>query len=145
MHAIAVACLSTNVTKGQSTLPASCPVCEHSPLSAEDCKPHKALRTTIRVFIRTEEKKREASRPKISKDSAPATPVEQTHTANLPSRAIEPAAVEGPATDSTTAKVENGQGEQQALSADGDGSAVKGSITTSQVCSLLDLTLDTLY
>jgi hypothetical protein len=44
---------------GQSTLPASCPVCEHNPLSAEDCKPNKPLRTTITVFLRTEKKKRE--------------------------------------------------------------------------------------
>lgn len=57
----------------QSTLPASCPVCEHSPLSAEDCKPHKSLRTTIKVFLRTEEKKRETNRPK---DTPPVTPVE---------------------------------------------------------------------
>lgn len=56
-----------------ATLPASCPVCEHSPLSADDCKPHKALRTTIKVFLRTEEKKRESSRPK---DATPVTPVE---------------------------------------------------------------------
>ncbi|KAJ3525360.1 hypothetical protein NM208_g11673 [Fusarium decemcellulare] len=60
----------------QSNLPASCPVCEHSPLSAEDCNPNKSLRTTIRVFLRTAEKKREASRPKEGKDSEPATPVE---------------------------------------------------------------------
>ncbi|KAI9167429.1 Vacuolar protein sorting-associated protein [Paramyrothecium foliicola] len=60
----------------QSNLPSSCPVCEHSPLSAEDCNPNKSLRTTIRVFLRTAEKKREASRPKESKDSTPATPVE---------------------------------------------------------------------
>ncbi|KAG5968548.1 hypothetical protein E4U58_001825 [Claviceps cyperi] len=56
----------------QSDLPPSCPVCEHSPLSAEDCNPNKSLRTTIRVFLRTAEKKREASRPK---QPAPATPV----------------------------------------------------------------------
>ncbi|KAG4257185.1 hypothetical protein BFJ72_g13251 [Fusarium proliferatum] len=60
----------------QSNLPASCPVCEHSPLSAEDCNPNKSLRTTIRVFLRTAEKKREASRPKEDKDSEPVTPVE---------------------------------------------------------------------
>ncbi|KAK3682735.1 hypothetical protein B0T22DRAFT_471843 [Podospora appendiculata] len=59
----------------QSTLPQSCPVCEHSPLSADDCKPHKSLRTTIRVFLRTEEKKRETNRPK---DASPITPVEST-------------------------------------------------------------------
>jgi hypothetical protein len=51
-------------------------VCEHSPLSAEDCNPNKSLRTTIKVFLRTAEKKREAQRAKEAKDSAPPTPVE---------------------------------------------------------------------
>ncbi|PHH62915.1 hypothetical protein CDD81_6548 [Ophiocordyceps australis] len=60
----------------QSTLPQSCPVCEHSPLASEDCNPNKSLRTTIRVFLRTAEKKREANRPKESNESTPATPVE---------------------------------------------------------------------
>jgi hypothetical protein len=44
-------------------------------LSADDCKPHKALRTTIKVFLRTEEKKRESNRPK-DVSVTPATPVE---------------------------------------------------------------------
>ncbi|KAH0558817.1 hypothetical protein GP486_004546 [Trichoglossum hirsutum] len=61
---------------GQSTLPASCPVCEHNPLSAEDCKPNKPLRTTITVFLRTEKKKRElvieqAESPRSSTPVAP--------------------------------------------------------------------------
>ena len=51
-------------------------MCEHSPLSFDDCKPHKALRTTIKVFLRTEEKKRETSRPKEAKESEPPTPVD---------------------------------------------------------------------
>lgn len=68
----------TNLGPGQQNLPPSCPVCEHSPLTAEDCNPNKSLRTTIRVFLRTEEKKRETSRPKETKDSTPATPVEAT-------------------------------------------------------------------
>ncbi|KAL8388555.1 hypothetical protein RB595_009053 [Gaeumannomyces hyphopodioides] len=60
----------------QSTLPTSCPVCEHSPLSADDCKPNKALRTTIKLFVRTEEKKREAPRSKDAQESAPPTPID---------------------------------------------------------------------
>ncbi|CAG8958150.1 hypothetical protein HYFRA_00000499 [Hymenoscyphus fraxineus] len=60
----------------QSTLPSSCPVCEHTPVSAEDCKPNKALRTTIKIFLRTEEKKREVLRQKEVKDTPPATPLE---------------------------------------------------------------------
>jgi len=66
-----------NPTVGQSTLPSSCPVCEHAPLSADDCKPHKNLRTTIRVFLKTEEKKRGGSHPKESEEPTPTTtPVE---------------------------------------------------------------------
>jgi hypothetical protein len=67
--------LMTCTFTGQSTLPSSCPVCEHSPVSAEDCTVYKSLRTTIRVFLKTEEKKREAARPKTN-GSAPSTPVE---------------------------------------------------------------------
>ncbi|KAI9804091.1 MAG: hypothetical protein M1825_001493 [Sarcosagium campestre] len=48
----------------QSSLPSACPVCEHSPLSANDCKPNKSLRTTIKVFLRTEAKKRETKQAK---------------------------------------------------------------------------------
>lgn len=57
---------------GQSKLPAECPVCEHSPLSAEDCKPNKSLRTTIKVFLRTAEKKRETAKEKERAENAPA-------------------------------------------------------------------------
>jgi hypothetical protein len=63
---------------GHSTLPSSCPVCEHTPVAAADCKPNKSLRTTIKVFLRTEEKKREASRSKD--ESPPETPVETAAT-----------------------------------------------------------------
>lgn len=61
---------------GQTTLPSSCPACEHTPVSADDCKPNKALRTTIKAFLRTEEKKREALRQKEIKDTPPATLLE---------------------------------------------------------------------
>lgn len=30
----------------------SCPVCLHEPVSLEDCRPNKALRTTVKVFVR---------------------------------------------------------------------------------------------
>jgi hypothetical protein len=65
---------------GQSTLPSSCPVCEHTPVSAEDCKPNKSLRTTIKVFLRTEEKKREALRLKEAKNSPPIASVDSVPT-----------------------------------------------------------------
>lgn len=57
---------STYNVKGQSTLPESCLVCEHSPLSADDCKPNKALRLTVKAFLKSEEKKRDKSRKESS-------------------------------------------------------------------------------
>lgn len=66
----------------QATLPNSCPVCSHSPLSPDDCKPHKALRTTIKVFLRTAATKR-------AKDTPPVTPVEATPAApSLPAPSL---------------------------------------------------------
>lgn len=64
---------------GQATLPPSCPVCEHTPVSGADCTVYKSLRTTIRVFLKTEEKRRETMRPKTN-GSAPITPVHVTPT-----------------------------------------------------------------
>lgn len=88
-----------NSEPGQSTLPSSCPVCEHNPVAAEDCKPNKSLRTTIKVFLRTEEKKREAFRLKEEKNTPPDTPVlpEPTpvvQTAVLEETPIEPVVAE---------------------------------------------------
>lgn len=61
---ICVICMETdNVFSGQTSLPESCPVCEHNPVSPDLCKPNKALRTTLKAFLRTEEKKREKDRP----------------------------------------------------------------------------------
>ncbi|KAL4941288.1 hypothetical protein BDV06DRAFT_5432 [Aspergillus oleicola] len=54
----------------QASLPDTCPVCAHTPLSSDLCKPNKALRTTLKAFLRTEEKKREKER----QAATPATP-----------------------------------------------------------------------
>ncbi|KAL4933330.1 uncharacterized protein BDV17DRAFT_287001 [Aspergillus undulatus] len=54
----------------QTSLPDTCPVCAHTPLSSDLCKPNKALRTTLKAFLRTEEKKREKER----QAARPATP-----------------------------------------------------------------------
>lgn len=95
---------------GHSKLPSSCPICEHSPLSAEDCTPHKSLRTTVRVFLRTEEKKREASRPK---DVTPATPVEATPTPQLPTPEV-PTPAADVAASSANQHVHSTSGNEQA-------------------------------
>ena len=49
---------------GQSSLPQACPVCLHEPVKADDCRPNKALRTTIKVFLRKKGIEREAARKK---------------------------------------------------------------------------------
>ncbi|KAL4749205.1 hypothetical protein BDW72DRAFT_178831 [Aspergillus terricola var. indicus] len=63
----------------QASLPDTCPVCAHTPISSDLCKPNKALRTTLKAFLRTEEKKREKERqerqeaqPATSDEAAPA-------------------------------------------------------------------------
>ena len=85
---------------GQSGLPSTCPVCEHSPVASEDCKPHKSLRTTIKVFLRTEEKKREALRSKEAKDTTPPdTPIEPEPTPTAVPTPLSPTA---PATNKVT-------------------------------------------
>ncbi|OAX84904.1 hypothetical protein ACJ72_00726 [Emergomyces africanus] len=65
----------------QALLPESCPVCAHTPLSADLCKPNKALRTTLKAFLRTEEKKRERNRapvpPAPAANPEPIEPVEK--------------------------------------------------------------------
>lgn len=55
---------------GQASLSDTCPVCAHTPVSPDLCKPNKALRTTLKAFLRTEEKKREKER----QSAAPPTP-----------------------------------------------------------------------
>lgn len=55
---------------GQASLHDTCPVCAHTPVSPDLCKPNKALRTTLKAFLRTEEKKREKDR----QAAAPPTP-----------------------------------------------------------------------
>ncbi|KAL7270387.1 hypothetical protein RUND412_006908 [Rhizina undulata] len=54
----------------RAALPNVCPVCDHSPLSADDCKPNTALRTTVAVFLRTAEKKHLLSLQKEQKEKA---------------------------------------------------------------------------
>lgn len=63
-------------------------------MSAADCKPNKSLRTTIKVFLRTEEKKRETARNKEAQESVLATPVVD----------VPPTPVEAPAAAETKAE-----------------------------------------
>lgn len=62
------------IRSGQAALPQACPVCFHEPVKADDCKPNKALRTTIKVFLRKKGMEREAMRKKEKLEKPPATP-----------------------------------------------------------------------
>jgi len=64
----------TGCPLGQTSLSDTCPVCAHTPVSPDLCKPNKALRTTLKAFLRTEEKKREKER----QSAAPPTPTVPT-------------------------------------------------------------------
>lgn len=69
--------VKTLIVTGQSSLPQACPVCLHEPVKAEDCRPNKALRTTIKVFLRKKGIERETARKKELVEkvaSIPATP-----------------------------------------------------------------------
>ena len=46
---------------GQQSLAEACPICLHEPVVAEDCRPNKALRTTVKVFLRKKGIERDAA------------------------------------------------------------------------------------
>lgn len=98
----------------------------HSPLSADDCKPNKALRLTVKAFLKNEEKKRD----KVRVDSVPATPTTaapapQPDVYAEPDPTIE--AVEAPKADNIVDSIET---EDLPFSA-ADASAANGSAETS--------------
>ena len=85
---------------GQASLPEACPVCLHEPVKADDCRPNKALRTTIKVFLKKKVMEREQARKKEILEKAAATPVmsatpllDETPAAQTPST-LAPAATE---------------------------------------------------
>ena len=59
---------------GQASLPVACPVCLHEPMVPDDCRPNKALRTTIKVFLKKKVMERETARKKEALDKVSATP-----------------------------------------------------------------------
>ncbi|KAF2426585.1 hypothetical protein EJ08DRAFT_681196 [Tothia fuscella] len=63
LNAVRLPCCDQNICdKCQSTLPVSCPICAHSPLSPDLAKPLKTLRLTVISFVKNIEKKREKER-----------------------------------------------------------------------------------
>ncbi|CAD0086635.1 unnamed protein product [Aureobasidium vineae] len=61
-NAFKLQCCDSSICQDcQATLPDACPVCSHSPLDPDMCKPNKSLRMTVRAFIKAEEKKKIAA------------------------------------------------------------------------------------
>lgn len=93
-----VSSLMTSLTDaGKLTLPSTCPVCEHTPVSAEDCKPNNKLRMTTRAFLKTAEKKRDTSAQKESTPITPITPIDPKPSATPATAPFEQPAQEAPA------------------------------------------------
>ncbi|KAL9047075.1 MAG: hypothetical protein Q9214_000256 [Letrouitia sp. 1 TL-2023] len=63
----------------QSNLPQACPVCLHEPVKAEDCRPNKPLRATVKAFL----KRKLVDQKKLVPDKGPsATPIPATPRVN---------------------------------------------------------------
>lgn len=117
-HAVASWQLTDGDEKGHSTLPPSCPVCEHSPLSADDCKVHKSLRTTVRVFLRSEEKKKDNLKLKEAKEQAEAKEVEEATPGAEASQGQTQEGEESEAQPAALVTQEEGQGDTPASNGD---------------------------
>ena len=59
------------ISLGQSSIQGQCPVCDHSPLTPDLCKPSKAVRTTAKAYLKTAEKKLADERLKAAAAAAP--------------------------------------------------------------------------
>lgn len=114
---------------GQSTLSDTCLVCAHTPVSPDLCKPNKALRTTLKAYLRTEEKKREKERqaaaPPTPTQSAPAeseqvpTPTEAPHIQGQPATESNAPVVEEPIPEDPAAENGPAQTTESAANANG--------------------------
>ena len=105
-------------SQGQASLPEACPVCYHEPVKPDDCRPNKALRTTVKVFLRKKVVEREnAEKKRIATEkaaAAPATPLAEETLALGPTKTPDvnpdtPASVPAP----TEAKSEYGDNSQK--------------------------------
>ncbi|KAI9726613.1 MAG: hypothetical protein M1828_000980 [Chrysothrix sp. TS-e1954] len=80
-EAFRLPCCDQNICGScHSTLPSSCPICDHEPLVAADCKQNKNLRLTVRAYLKSEEKKRDKVKQAEAPTPAPkpATPLPVT-------------------------------------------------------------------
>ena len=83
--------LCSDLPIGQQSFGPACPVCLHEPVSIEDCRPNKALRTTVKVFVKKRNhEKQESARRRIAGNAnnapASATPAEEEGAPQVASR-----------------------------------------------------------
>ncbi len=64
----------TDLSIGQQSLDDACPICLHEPVKGDDCKINKALRNTIKAFLRKKGIERDQALKKELASRAPATP-----------------------------------------------------------------------
>ena len=95
---------------GQASLPVACPVCLHEPMVPDDCRPNKALRTTIKVFLKKKVMERETARKKEAMEKAIPTPA--TPATPLPDQTPAPKFSETPAPPLVSAIVDSGDAKQ---------------------------------
>ena len=69
-----------NSSIGQQSLDDSCPICLHEPVKADDCKINKALRNTIKAFLRKKVIERDQALKQELASRAPATPATPENT-----------------------------------------------------------------
>ncbi|KAJ5935076.1 hypothetical protein N7466_004623 [Penicillium verhagenii] len=136
VNAFRLPCCDQSICEScQSALVDTCPVCAHTPVSPDLCKPNKALRTTLKAYLRTEEKKREkdrlaaaASTPTIptpveSEVGPTETPVDQVATEPTPAETPEVPVAKETSTEEPTRETE---------AADTTGSAVENNTLETQ-------------
>nr|OQO31808.1 hypothetical protein B0A51_00710 [Rachicladosporium sp. CCFEE 5018] len=62
VNAVKLPCCETSICANcQAKLTEQCPICEHSPVSADACTPMRSLRMTIKAHLKTEMKRRAAA------------------------------------------------------------------------------------
>ncbi|OQO11052.1 hypothetical protein B0A48_05307 [Cryoendolithus antarcticus] len=75
VNAVKLPCCETSICANcQAKLTEQCPICEHSPVSADACTPMRSLRMTIKAHLKTEMKRRAAA----AAAAAPPPPKEPT-------------------------------------------------------------------
>lgn len=97
-------------TQGQAGLAEACPICLHEPVNAEDCRPNKAMRTTIKVFLKKKVMERETARKKEALSNMAATPA--TPATPLPDETSAPQPSQTPVLPASDISSEGGDAKQ---------------------------------